>query len=64
MSEETIVTDAQGKYTSASDALQAGSYKLIETKAPEGYLINEVTDFEISNDAEVNTIATGSANEN
>ena len=58
MSEETIVTDAQGKYTSASDALQAGSYKLIETKAPEGYLINEVTDFEISNDAEVNTIAT------
>ena len=58
MSEETIVTDAQGNYTSASDALQAGSYKLIETKAPEGYLINEVTDFEISNDAEVNTIAT------
>ena len=58
MSEETIVTDAQGNYTSASDALQAGSYKLIETKAPEGYLINEVTDFEVSNDAEVNTIAT------
>ena len=58
MSEETIVTDEQGNYTSASDALQAGSYKLIETKAPEGYLINEVTDFEISNDAEVNTIAT------
>ena len=58
MSEETIVTDAQGNYTSASDALQAGNYKLIETKAPEGYLINEVTDFEISNDAEVNTIAT------
>ena len=58
MSEETIVTDAQGNYTSASDALQAGTYKLIETKAPEGYLINEVTDFEISNDAEVNTIAT------
>lgn len=58
MSEETIVTDAQGNYTSATDALQAGSYKLIETKAPEGYLINEVTDFEISNDAEVNTIAT------
>lgn len=58
MSEETIVTDAQGNYTSSSDALQAGSYKLIETKAPEGYLINEVTDFEISNDAEVNTIAT------
>lgn len=58
MSEETIVTDAQGNYTSVSDALQAGSYKLIETKAPEGYLINEVTDFEISNDAEVNTIAT------
>ena len=58
MSEETIVTDAQGNYTSATDALQAGSYKLIETKAPEGYLINEVTDFEISNDAEVNTITT------
>ena len=58
ISEETIVTDAQGNYTSASDALQAGTYKLIETKSPNGYLINEVTDFEVSNDAEVNTIAT------
>lgn len=58
MSEETIVTDAQGNYTSATDALQAGSYKLIETKSPNGYLINEVTDFEVSNDAEVNTIST------
>jgi Cna protein B-type domain protein len=58
MSEETIVTDAQGTYTSAVDALQAGTYKLIETKSPNGYLINEVTDFEVSNDAEVNTIST------
>jgi len=57
-SEETIVTDAQGNYTSALDALQVGSYKLVETKAPVGYLINQYTDFEISNDSEINTIAT------
>ena len=57
-SEETIVTDAQGNYTSALDALQVGSYKLVEVKAPVGYLINQYTDFEISNDSEINTIAT------
>lgn len=57
-SEETIVTDAQGNYTSALDALQVGSYKLVEIKAPVGYLINQYTDFEISNDSEINTIAT------
>lgn len=57
-SEETIVTDAQGSYTSALDALQVGSYKLVEVKAPVGYLINQYTDFEISNDSEINTIAT------
>ena len=55
---ETIVTDAQGNYTSALDALQVGSYKLVEVKAPVGYLINQYTDFEISNDSEINTIAT------
>lgn len=57
-SEETVVTDAQGNYTSALDALQVGSYKLVEVKAPVGYLINQYTDFEISNDSEINTIAT------
>lgn len=57
-SEETIVTDAQGNYTSALDALQVGSYKLVEVKAPVGYLINQYTDFGISNDSEINTIAT------
>lgn len=57
-SEETIVTDTQGNYTSALDALQVGSYKLVEVKAPVGYLINQYTDFEISNDSEINTIAT------
>ena len=57
-SEETIITDAQGNYTSALDALQVGSYKLVEVKAPVGYLINQYTDFEISNDSEINTIAT------
>ena len=57
-SEETIVTDAQGNYTSALDALQVGSYKLVEVKAPVGYLINQYTGFEISNDSEINTIAT------
>lgn len=57
-SEETIITDAQGNYTSALDALQVGSYKLVEVKAPVGYLINQYTNFEISNDSEINTIAT------
>lgn len=55
---ETIVTDENGAYTSALDALQTGTYKLVETKAPEGYFINQYTDFEISNEAEVNVTAT------
>ena len=55
---ETIVTDENGAYTSALDALQTGTYKLVETKAPEGYFINQYTDFEISNDAEANVTAT------
>ena len=55
---ETIVTDENGAYTSALDALQTGTYKLVETKAPEGYFINQYTDFEISNEAETNVVAT------
>ena len=55
---ETIVTDENGAYTSALDALQTGTYKLVETKAPEGYFINQYTDFEISNEAEANVTAT------
>lgn len=55
---ETIVTDENGAYTSALDALQIGTYKLVETKAPEGYFINQYTDFEISNEAEANVTAT------
>ena len=55
---ETIVTDENGAYTSALDALQTGTYKLVETKAPEGYFINQYTDFEISNEAESNVTAT------
>jgi uncharacterized surface anchored protein len=55
---ETIVTDENGAYTSALDALQTGTYKLVETKAPEGYFINQYTDFEISNEAEANVVAT------
>ena len=55
---ETIVTDENGAYTSALDALQTGTYKLVETKAPEGYFINQYTDFEISNEAEANITAT------
>ena len=55
---ETIVTDENGAYTSALDALQTGTYKLVETKAPEGYFINQYTDFEISNNAEANATAT------
>lgn len=57
-SAETIVTDENGAYTSALDALQTGTYKLVETKAPEGYFINQYTDFEISNEAEANVVAT------
>lgn len=55
---ETIITDENGAYTSALDALQTGTYKLVETKAPEGYFINQYTDFEISNEAEANVTAT------
>ena len=55
---ETIVTDENGAYTSALDALQTGTYKLVEIKAPEGYFINQYTDFEISNEAEANVTAT------
>ena len=55
---ETIVTDENGAYTSALDALQTGTYKLVETKSPEGYFINQYTDFEISNEAEANVTAT------
>ena len=54
----TTMTDENGAYTSALDALQTGTYKLVETKAPEGYFINQYTDFEISNDAEANVTAT------
>lgn len=61
---ETIVTDSLGQYTSAVDALQSGKYKLVEVKAPEGYLINQYTDFEISDETEINTIgATITVNE-
>ena len=63
-SAETIVTDSLGQYTSAVDALQSGKYKLVEVKAPEGYLINQYTDFEISDETEINTIgATITVNE-
>ena len=55
---ETIVTDSLGQYTSAVDALQSGKYKLVEVKAPENYLINQYTDFEISDETEINTIGT------
>ena len=55
---ETIVTDSLGQYTSAVDALQSGKYKLAEVKAPENYLINQYTDFEISDETEINTIGT------
>ena len=57
-SAETIVTDSLGQYTSAVDALQSGKYKLAEVKAPENYLINQYTDFEISDETEINTIGT------
>ena len=57
-SAETIVTDSLGQYTSVVDALQSGKYKLIEVKAPEGYLINQYTDFEILDETAINTIGT------
>ena len=57
-SAETIVTDSLGQYTSAVDALQPGKYKLVEVKAPEGYLINQYTDFEILDETAINTIGT------
>jgi hypothetical protein len=56
-SQETVVTDEKGSYTSAENALQVGKYQLVETKSPNNYLINQNTDFEIKNDAELNTIS-------
>ena len=56
-SQETITTDNNGAYTSAENALQVGKYQLVETKSPNNYLINQNTDFEIKNDAELNTIS-------
>ena len=57
-SQETIVTDDKGSYTSAENALQVGNYQLVETKSPNNYLINQNTDFEIKNENEPNTIST------
>ena len=58
LSESTITTDENGSYTSSPEALQAGKYALIETKAPNGYYINERTDFEIKDNGNAETEVT------
>ena len=51
----TIISDELGIAKTAADALPYGSYYVKETKAPEGYLLNEDyrVDFEIREDGEV-----------
>ena len=43
---KTIVTDVNGKATTANDTLPYGHYKIIEVKAPKGYLNTGVTERE------------------
>lgn len=51
----TIVSDADGIAKTIEDALPYGSYYVVETKAPEGYLLNADwrLDFNISKDGQV-----------
>lgn len=43
---KTIVTDINGKATTANDTLPYGHYKIVEVKAPKGYLNTGVTERE------------------
>ena len=43
---KTIVTDVNGKATTANDTLPYGHYKIVEVKAPKGYLNTGVTERE------------------
>ena len=49
---KTIVTDVNGKATTANDTLPYGHYKIVEVKAPKGYLNTGVTEreFDITED--------------
>ena len=49
---KTIVTDINGKATTANDTLPYGHYKIFEVKAPKGYLNTGVTEreFDITED--------------
>lgn len=49
---KTIVTDINGKATTANDTLPYGHYKIVEVKAPKGYLNTGVTEreFDITED--------------
>ncbi len=49
---KTIVTDVNGKATTANDTLPYGHYKIVEKKAPKGYLNTGITEreFDITED--------------
>lgn len=50
-----ITTDAAGVASTDSNTLPIGKYRMVETKAPKGYKLNEnwVREFEIKNDGEM-----------
>ena len=57
----TVFTDAEGIAKTAARALPYGNYFIKETKAPEGYLINEtVREFSIESDGTMEDLSTGS----